>query len=1126
MSRRTLIQLAILAIVSWGTWLTVLQTAHAQSRDTRQREGLHENAPAHFLIRNATVHVDPQTTLEGASIVIRNTKIVAVGQHVPAPQGAVVIDGTGKHVYAGLIDGYVAYSEAIETPAIGPRYWNDRVRPEVSVAASFRPSGIRVNDLRRAGITAAHLAPRDGIIRGRTALVHVSEQPLEQLVLAADVALAAELTVSRRAFAPDAVAPTPGATRYPSSPMGAYALARQAFYDAQWYRDAVHAAPRFPLVDPPEFNVSLAAMVAHGDIPLLVQTSNEIAALRARRFADEFQRQLIVLGSGNEYRRLEDMQSLHATFIVPVDFPAPPQVADATAALDVTLESLMHWDHAPENPKRLAEAKIPFVLTTLGLSRPGDFLPNVRKAIKRGLDPQAALAAVTVQPAALFKVSDQLGTISPGKYANLVMFDKPIFDDEAKLVESWAAGDRLILDLPPPQTFTGVWQFAVVNGQLGDFEIVVRGDAKLSGSIKRMAAAEENVDEIKVANWSVRDTQLSASVDSKVWNLTGKAMFSFVIDQPGQAAGHVFLPDGQLVSVTGTRIGDPPAEAPRTGRGGSRPDRNGASDQAKPNGNPSADAQDNPAATGDQDDKPKKEIGPALFPANYPLGDFGRLGVPSQPQSVLIHNVTVWTCGPEGVVVDGAVLFGNGVIQRIIKPGESRPAADLVIDGRGGHVTPGLIDCHSHMGTDSGINEGTQAITAEVRIGDFIDPRDINIYRQLAGGLTCANILHGSANPIGGQNQVIKLRWGSNDADLKFHEAPPGIKFALGENVKQSNRREPSTRYPQTRMGVEQLMHDAFRAAQEYTAAHERWRTTRQGIPPRFDLELEALAEIVQGKRWIHCHSYRQDEILALIRVLDEFHIRIGTFQHILEGYKVAPEMAQHGAMASAFSDWWAYKFEVYDAIPHAGALMHEAGVIVSFNSDDAELARHMNHEAAKAVRYGGVAEEEALKFVTLNPAKQLRIEQWVGSLEPGKHADWVLWNGHPLSTMSRCEQTWIDGRKYFDRDDEAALVIQQSKQRAELIQKVLDSGETPARPGEGRVDSSLLWPRYDEFCQGHRHSSDCWHNLAESTCDACHQCSEDDWLCLFGYCRAVRHDLGACGMSLQTRDAQFQQTR
>jgi N-acetylglucosamine-6-phosphate deacetylase len=370
------------------------------------------------------------------------------------------------------------------------------------------------------------------------------------------------------------------------------------------------------------------------------------------------------------------------------------------------------------------------------------------------------------------------------------------------------------------------------------------------------------------------------------------------------------------------------------------------------------------------------------------------------------------------------------------------------------------------MATDGGVNEATQAITAEVRIGDFIDSRDINIYRQLAGGVTSANILHGSANPIGGQNQVIKLRWGEAPDQLRFEEAPPGIKFALGENVKQSNRIPRTDRYPQTRMGVEQIIRDEILAARHYRDRQIAWKKTGQGLPPRKDLELDAIVEILEQRRWIHCHSYRQDEILALLRTLESFNIQIGTLQHILEGYKVADAMKRHGAMGSAFSDWWAYKVEVYDAIPFNGPIMHNNGVVVSFNSDDQELARHLNHEAAKAVKYGKLEPHEALKFVTLNPAKQLRIEEFVGSIEVDKHADFVIWNGDPLSAMTRCEQTWIDGKKYFDYDQDLKNRGRWLSMRNTLVQKILESGEAMIKPDEKKSEERDLWPRRDLFCR------------------------------------------------------------
>ncbi|MFG0265217.1 MAG: amidohydrolase family protein [Rhodopirellula sp. JB055] len=463
-----------------------------------------------------------------------------------------------------------------------------------------------------------------------------------------------------------------------------------------------------------------------------------------------------------------------------------------------------------------------------------------------------------------------------------------------------------------------------------------------------------------------------------------------------------------------------------------------------------------------------------------PLGAYGRTEPVAPVNRVLFQGALVWTCEdrddlavpetPMDVLVeDGRIV---AVEEHIAVPiGEDC----TIIDASGKHITPGLIDCHSHAATDGGINESGQVVTSEVRIGDFIDNTDMTIYRQLAGGVTTANILHGSANPIGGQNQVVKFRWGDPMDDFRFQDAPLGIKFALGENVKRN-----TSRYPNTRMGVEQLLRDQFLAAREYAVAHRRWDAgQRDTLPPRVDLQLQALVEIQDGNRWIHCHSYRQDEIMATLDVLDEFGIRIGSLQHILEGYKVADRMAEHGAMASSFADWWAYKFEVYDAIPYNGVLMHNKGIVVSYNSDDAEMGRHLNTEAGKAIKYGGVAPTEALKFVTLNPAKQLRIEDRVGSIEVGKDADLVVWSGPPMSTTSRCEQTWIDGRPMFRLEDEAKLRARDEAWRNQLIQELLDGkpksdSEKGSNNRQNQTLSSDLvmeleeedrWLRYDEFC-------------------------------------------------------------
>ncbi|MCP3981903.1 MAG: amidohydrolase family protein [bacterium] len=441
--------------------------------------------------------------------------------------------------------------------------------------------------------------------------------------------------------------------------------------------------------------------------------------------------------------------------------------------------------------------------------------------------------------------------------------------------------------------------------------------------------------------------------------------------------------------------------------------------------------------------------GAALLCASLVAGAIGAAdGEP--PGTVMVQGATIWTQGPDGKLDNADLIVRNGKIAEVGR-GLRAPGDAFIIDGEGKHVTPGLIDCHSHTAIRGGVNEGSNNVTAEVRIGDVIDARSINIYRQLAGGLTAAHLLHGSANSIGGQDAVIKLRWNAGVDELPIPEARPGIKFALGENPKRSNFRRPGVpqRYPATRMGVMESIRERFLAARdyrrewdEYEALSARQQTRRE--PPRRDLQLEAIDEILAGERAIHSHSYRQDEILALLRVAEEFGVTIGTFQHVLEGYKVADELAQHGAGASTFSDWWAYKLEAYDAIPHNGALMHERGVSVTFNSDSSELARRMNLEAAKAVKWGGVGEEDALAFVTLNAAVQLGIDERTGSLENGKDADFVVWSGDPLSVYTIVEQTWVEGRQEFDRERDLAGRADVERERAELIAAVKSGRKKP----------------------------------------------------------------------------------
>ena len=454
-----------------------------------------------------------------------------------------------------------------------------------------------------------------------------------------------------------------------------------------------------------------------------------------------------------------------------------------------------------------------------------------------------------------------------------------------------------------------------------------------------------------------------------------------------------------------------------------------------------------------------EEVGSVVFPFN----GYGQKTIPKS-ETILIKNTTVWTNEKSGILKDTDVLIKNGKIAAIGK-GLKDPTA-RVVNGAGKHVTAGIIDEHSHVAASGGINECSQSVTAEVRITDVIDPEDVDMYRQLSGGVTSSHILHGSCNTVGGQTQLLKFRWGQTAEGLKFANWDPFIKFALGENVKRSyNPSNP--RFPDTRMGVEQVLTDAFTRARDYE---------KQGPGKRIDLELEALVEILNHKRFITCHSYVQSEINAMMKVADKFGFTVNTFTHILEGYKVADKMKAHGASASTFSDWWNYKMEVVDAIPQNAFLMQKNGVNVAINSDDAEMARRLNHEAAKSIKYAGMSEEDALKMVTLNPAKMLHVADRVGSLKEGKDADLVIWSDHPLSIYAKSEKTIVDGAVVFDREVDAKLQADLKKEKQRLIQKMIlaKKGGAGTRP----MTPSF---REENMCEDdHGHGKSLWDRISQ----------------------------------------------
>ncbi len=960
-------------------FLSILSILTAQVGPAK---ALHRNPPRAWALTNATVHASPGKTIEDGTVVMRDGIITAVGAKVKIPKQATIIDMDGKHIYAGFIESWLDVKTVKKDTSLQAN-WNSNMRAYLKGADLFHPKEKSLKELHGLGFTTAHVTPKGGIFQGSSGLVQLGQIPK---VLSNNVAQVVEYAAGGW-----------GAKEYPTSLLGAIAFIRQGFLDADWYSKSQAILAKYPDGNEPiqaDRSLEELSNAKRNRQPFVFRTGNELYIDRSSNIAEEFELNLWIMGNGYEYRRIEEMPA--SFMIVPLNFPAKPEVADPQNALQYSTEQLKHWDMAPDNAAKLADAGFQFALTSAELKDKKDFRKNLSRAVTRGLDESAALAALTTNPAKEFGQAKRLGKVAPGFIANLVVTDGNYFDKKSKVQSVWIDGNEY--EVAPDPLVDAVGDWTLIEGS-NSWTLSVKADG---GSL--------NVDEkkLKLANYKLDQDRISFSVNADTILQKGVTRFKGTITG-GKATGYVFYPDGSSSGWTAVL------------------------DSVK----------------AEKGKKSKKESASNLSLV-FPEGAYGLDGDVPNPRTILINDATIWTSGPKGVLKEWDILFQDGKVKKIARNISLPRGNALVINGKGKHVTPGLIDAHSHMAGES-INEGFQNVTAEVRMRDVIDPNDVAMYRALAGGLTTINLLHGSANPIGGQNVVMKLRWGSFSNDLILKHAPQGIKFALGENVK---RKRSYGRYPETRMGVEQVIRDAFTAARDYQKTWDTYKKDvklqRSSMPPRRDLELDAMVEIMEGKRLVHSHSYRQDEILMLTRIAEDFGFRIATFQHVLEGYKVAERLAEHGAGASTFSDWWAYKYEVVDAIPYNGTLMTNAGVTVSFNSDSDELARRMNLEAAKAVKYGGLDEAEALKFVTINPAKQLKIEKHVGSLELGKDADFVVWSGHPLSTYSICEQTWLDGKQYFSLEQDQYYRERDSKVRNDLIQKILqapDNGGKKMKP-------------------------------------------------------------------------------
>lgn len=999
--------LAVMAALS-----TSVVSTSAAADQTTTVQGLFDKTPSLFALQNATIVTEPGKRVENATLVIENGKVKAIATNNQAPAGARIIDVTGHTIYPGFIDAYSDYGlpQAEEEPAAayrstppiynnkreGGNAGNDAIHAQVRWLDRFASDSESATRYVEQGFTAVQSARHDGIVQGRGATVSLADKIANEVVY----------NTSTRQFG--SFDKGSSKQQYPSSLMGSIALLRQTLSDANWYEQAQNKQSHD---GPVEYNAALAELADIENYGMVFHADSEQSLLRADALFDEFDVPAVYVGSGFEYARLNAIKNTSSKLILPLNFPAAPTVMTVDDHLDVSLADLRHWERAPGNAAALAQAGVDFSFTLAELEDAKDFWPNLRKAVKHGLSTDKALAALTTIPAELAGVSNKAGKLAPGYMADFVVTKGDLFTD-GEIVSVWLQGEQTELQPLYPANFEGEFTLTIADS---DFTMELQAGDQVKGSLTDGTEASYDIRHVKQT-----EDALDFVVDVTADGVEGSWRLRLQQANADELSGTALAPNGQKVLVTAVR--------------------QNSTDETTAN-------------SGEEAEKDAAEKPYYISQLTYPNVAYGLPELPER-QNIHIQNATVWTADEQGTLTNADVIIRNGEFVEVGRD-LATPSGYTVIDGTGKHITPGIIDEHSHIAIEQGVNEGTEAITSEVRIGDVVNPDDIHIYRSLAGGTTIAQLLHGSANPIGGQAQVIKLRWGADADLLKFDAAPPSIKFALGENVKQSNWGENYTvRYPQTRMGVETVMRDGFQTALEYEKRLNDYenlsRSERErSAAPRPDYRLDTLLEILNSERFVHAHSYVQSEILMLLRLAEEFDFTLTTFTHILEGYKVATEMAEHGAGASTFADWWGFKFEVYDAIPYNACLMAQKGVLTSVNSDSNDLQRRLNTEAAKSVRYCGMSEEEAIKMVTLNPAKQLKIDDQVGSIKAGKHADFVVWNDHPLSAYARPDQTWINARKYFDREADLAMRRAVNNEKQRLVQKVLDAGESAKEGAE-----------------------------------------------------------------------------
>ena len=995
--------------------------------------------PRAFAIVKARLVISPDEEIEQGTLVIRDGLIVAAGADPQIPPDAEIIDGSGLIVYPGFIDAATSSlldGNRVPAPTPGrpidfsrfalaatPPDNRKSLTPEFLAHEGLKSDAALVEARRKLGFTTLHHLPTGRIASGQGSLITTSGLPLRES------ALATETSSQFQLFAP-------GGPGYPATLMGAITHLRQAFLDGERYREhqKLYQAQVAGISRPPEDPVLEALNKARErSAPAIFVAQSLDDIHRTLDFSAEHNLRVALWGGREAHRAIPRLREQSQGVIVQLNWGAEPAVeANPTGnLLDPKWKDPVRaqedrrdrWRQQVAGLKQLYEGKVRFALSSEGLQDPGEFWKGVRQAIAAGLPRQAALSALTRDAALLLGQERRLGTLAAGKLAHIVVLNGPFDDERSKVRLLFVDGlkfeyNRDAGPVPPPSAaqpapsdLTGAWQVEIeaADGKFAATLDLKQNAATLAGTFDSPQGAG------KIASGKVDGPlfEFVVAIGAGAQTIELKFSGSAAEAKDGRINGSLKSAFGAATKWTAVRKAVPATPA-----------------------NPvSLRVDDSSNDDGISSGHGKEPV--ALPPGDWPTElDSDRLQRPLQTGgNLLVRNATVFT-GLGEPLPETSILIRDGKIAAI---GHDVTAEGeiAVIDASGKFVMPGIIDTHSHiMFADgmSGVNEATLSIVPEVRVRDVVRTEDPAAYRALAGGVTAARLFHGSANVIGGQDAVVKLKFGEPASRQLLHGNPQGVKFALGENVKfQTNR------FPNTRLGVEATLQRAFLEALDYRRQWMEYRkatalaaagdngsgtstnaanaTSAARLAPRRDLRLEALADIIDQQKFIHSHCYRADEILMLLRVASGFGVRVWSLQHVLEGYKIAPEIAAHGASCSTFADWWAYKVEAFDATPYNAALLAEAGVNIVLKSDDAELMRHLYQDAAKMIRYGSVAPDAALRMITLNSARELGLANRMGSIEVGKDGDLAIFSGHPLNAFSRCETTIIDGDVYFIRD-------------------------------------------------------------------------------------------------------------